>query len=461
MRASQEEDGADDSADSRPSADSEPPSPEGKQSRLGDDEGSHLLSQIAEVEEDEISHYYKESEDERSDADTAAVAQQFLRRGGRTRRQLQARVETMVRDLRDRQEFFKRKQQKIAHNLNKRLRDEFLSQQERLVLRSQQMARLLQSGRSRAWTPKIYFAFVQLDFVITAYWLGASPETFYRYYTAQMLVIGTCKVCDYRVTCQHYFLFDFCYFANLCVLTWLWLMPTSARLFNAAEAFCGLLAISVVAFRNSCVPHDFVRISNAYVHYPAVIVVLSIKLRCEGDFCIGMQVGQALPWYMRVLDAWMMYVSWAVIYVSVIFVFCSGRIDRKKRDTLYNYFAVDLGYKEKLPKKWQPFSPVFFMAGHMTLFAFGVWWIFLPSPLQVVGATIAIIVFFHNGGRYYVDHFWKTYERNTMLYVDAASAAMSQVSETARREGNPSANANGTARPSADEQGASRASGHE
>eukprot|EP00933_Yihiella_yeosuensis_P049655 TRINITY_DN4681_c4_g1_i1.p1 TRINITY_DN4681_c4_g1~~TRINITY_DN4681_c4_g1_i1.p1 ORF type:complete len:232 (-),score=24.80 TRINITY_DN4681_c4_g1_i1:53-721(-) len=190
--------------------------------------------------------------------------------------------------------------------------------------------------------------------------------------------------------------------------------------------------MSVVVFRNSCVPHDFVRIASGYVHYPGVVVVLSVKLHCNGDLCIGLQAGQALPWYMRVLDAWVMYASWAVVYVSVIFVFCSGRIDRKKRETLYNYFAVTLGYKQKLPAQLQPFSPVLFMAGHMALFATGVWWIFLPTALQVIGAAITLAVFFHNGGRYYVDHFWKTYERNTMLYVDAASAAMSS-------EGNPAA----------------------
>merc|ERR1712062_326431 len=66
-----------------------------------------------------------------------------------------------------------------------------------------------------------------------------------------------------------------------------------------------------------------------------------------------------------------------------------------------------------------------FMIGHQALFLAGVGFIWIPFPLQVVAALLAIVIFFHNGGRFYVDHFWKAHERNTVLYVDAASSMMS------------------------------------
>lgn len=389
--------------------------------------------------------YYEDSCSEHSEGTTTAP---LLQRGRRTRRQLKQRVEGLVTELQRRREVFNRRQRNLAQSVNQRaksvgnqmaqsvnqraksvnqrLRHQWLAQQERLVLRSKQMSAKLQSGRSRAWRHKWIFALVQADFVASAFWMGASPETYYLYYTAQVVFMIGGKVLDYRVKAQHYFLLDFCFFANFCILCWLWLFPSSGYFFNAADGVCGLLAISVVAFRNSCVPHDFVRISHAYVHFPAVVVMLSVKLRCEGDLCLGVEAGRQRFWTRRIVDAWSMYLAWATVYSSVIFLIAKKRIDRKQRETLYNYFAVTLGFTEKLPKLIKPYSQIVFMLGHMGLFLLGVWWILFPFPFQVLSAAVMLLAFFHNGGRYYVDHFWKTYERNTLLYVDAAYSAMSK-----------------------------------
>ena len=350
--------------------------------------------------------------------------------GRHQKHQLSRRVEKLVLDFRQKQELFKRRRRDLAQNLAQSnlargIRKEFLQQQQRLVFRSQQMARKLQSGHSRAWRHKWVFALVQMDFIVTAFWLGASPQTFYLYYTAQMAVVMAAKACDYRFTAQHYFLLDFCFFANLCTVLWLWAFPTSGCLFNAIESFCGLLCISVIAFRNSCVPHDFARISNAYVHYPQVLLVLSVKWSCEGSRCLGLAEGRAQSWSTRLWQAWSIYMVWALVYSSVIFGFARKRIERKQRDTLYGYFADKLGFKDKLPNLLRPHSGMIFMLGHQALFLAGVGFIFIPFLVQVVAALLAIVIFFHNGGRFYVDHFWKAHERNTILYVDAASSMMS------------------------------------
>lgn len=119
-------------------------------------------------------------------------------------------------DFREKQEHFKRRQRDLAQSVSRGIRKEFHQQQQRLLSRSKQMARKLQSGRSRAWRHKWVFALVEADFVVTAFWLGASPETFYIYYTAQMAVVMCGKIFDYQITEQHYFLLDFCFFANAC-----------------------------------------------------------------------------------------------------------------------------------------------------------------------------------------------------------------------------------------------------
>merc|ERR1712050_676125 len=62
----------------------------------------------------------------------------------------------------------------------------------------------------------------------------------------------------------------------------------------------------------------------------------------------------------------------------------------------------------------------------MSLFFACIPWMYLPVLVQVLITVVMLLMFFHNGGRFYVDHFWKSYERNALLYVDAAYSAMSQ-----------------------------------
>jgi len=388
------------------------------------EESSYSSEDEARPKSQPSSSWYHDFSDESADDGSWRREVPLLRRGRKTRRQIKQRVDNLMQEIEKRKELFKRRRDSLAHSVNEGLRHQWISNQERLVLRSRQMTAKLLSGRARAWRHKWVFALVQADFAASFFWFGRSPETYYMYYSAQVAIaIGT-KALDYRVKAQHYYLMDFCFYANLVVLLWLWVFPTWGGLFNAAEGVCGLLAISVMVFRNSCVPHDFVRMTNAHVHYPAVICMMSLKLNCAGDHCLGMQAGQSERWYLRLRDAYAAYLTWATVYASIIFLLARKRIDRKQRDTLYKYFAEVLGWKDKLPKWLRPYPQAVFMCGHQVLFLSGVGWLLLPAFFQFVASILMMTVFWHNGGRFYVDHFWKAYERNTAQYVDAACSVV-------------------------------------
>lgn len=361
--------------------------------------------------------------------DWEAATSRKQRVGGR---QLQQRSQGLVNELGRRQERFNTRQRSLAGTVNAQLKSQWLAQQERIVARSRQMTAKLNTGRSRAWRHKWIFALVQADFIASAFWLGKSPETYYWYYTAQIAVVFLCRFIDYGWHGQHYFLLDFCYFANFCVLLWIWVFPASGPCHNAAAGVCGLLAISIAVFRNSCVPHDFVRITNACVHYGALVCMMSVHFKCEGDVCVGMRRGAEKLWQERLRDAWSAYALWALVYASIIFLFARNRIIRKKRGTLYNYFANTLNYRERLPPLLKPFPELIFMLSHATMFSVGVWWLFLPAALQAILTVAALFVFLHNGGRFYVEHFWKAYERNTAQYVDAALSVLNDAEEAER-----------------------------
>lgn len=65
---------------------------------------------------------------------------------------------------------------------------------------------------------------------LSAYWLGWSPTTFYRIYTAEAFVLFPLRWALYRIKKWHYYLFDFCYVANVLLLLHLWVFPHSAYL---------------------------------------------------------------------------------------------------------------------------------------------------------------------------------------------------------------------------------------
>lgn len=62
---------------------------------------------------------------------------------------------------------------------------------------------------------------------LSAYWLGASPQTFYKYYTCKAVVLYGSRFYLYKSKNWHYYMLEFCYFANILLLLEVWVFPNS------------------------------------------------------------------------------------------------------------------------------------------------------------------------------------------------------------------------------------------
>lgn len=62
---------------------------------------------------------------------------------------------------------------------------------------------------------------------LSAYWLGASPQTFYKYYTGKAVVLYGSRFYLYKSKNWHYYMLEFCYFANILLLLEVWVFPNS------------------------------------------------------------------------------------------------------------------------------------------------------------------------------------------------------------------------------------------
>lgn len=104
---------------------------------------------------------------------------------------------------------------------------------------------------------KISFIAGVLNIFISGYLVGAHPEYFYIWFSAQLAYFMPIRYYRYHKKGYHYFLADLCYFANVLCLLSLWVFPASPRLF--ISTFClvfGNNAVAIAMWRNSMVFHS-------------------------------------------------------------------------------------------------------------------------------------------------------------------------------------------------------------
>lgn len=104
---------------------------------------------------------------------------------------------------------------------------------------------------------KVSFIAGVLNIFISGYLVGAFPEYFHWWYTAQLAYFYPIRYITYHRKGYHYFLADLCYFVNLLLLLSIWVFPQSKRLF--ISTFClafGNNAVAIAMWRNSMVFHS-------------------------------------------------------------------------------------------------------------------------------------------------------------------------------------------------------------
>ncbi|KAI0377422.1 hypothetical protein F5Y04DRAFT_177546 [Hypomontagnella monticulosa] len=114
---------------------------------------------------------------------------------------------------------------------------------------------------------KVSFICGVMNIFISGYLLGAYPELFHLWYTAQLIYFMPIRIYTYRRRGYHYFLADLCYFVNLLLFLSLWVFPSSKRLFIAAYCLAyGNNAVAIIMWRNSLVFHDFDKVTSLFIH---------------------------------------------------------------------------------------------------------------------------------------------------------------------------------------------------
>ncbi len=117
---------------------------------------------------------------------------------------------------------------------------------------------------------KISFVTAVLNIFISGYLIGAWPEYFHYWYTAQLAYFMPIRYYNYHKIGFHYFLADLCYYVNLLLILSIWFFPQSKRLFISAYCLAfGNNAVAIALWRNSLVFHSLDKVTSYVFSSPS------------------------------------------------------------------------------------------------------------------------------------------------------------------------------------------------
>jgi len=98
------------------------------------------------------------------------------------------------------------------------------------------------------------------------------------WFTAQFIMLIGLRWFSYKKQKAHYFLFDFCYFANLLLLLYLHKYPDSPTLFMVCFSYTtGPLTWATLAWRNSLVFHSLDKMTSCIIHLTPAWTVYMLR----------------------------------------------------------------------------------------------------------------------------------------------------------------------------------------
>ena len=120
---------------------------------------------------------------------------------------------------------------------------------------------------------KVSFTLGVVGLLVTQFVATEYPRHFHVYYLATAPFIFSHRAYQYFVIKYHYFLIDFCYYANAAHFFQILVRPNSARVFKTTFAYAnGPILWAIPLWRNSLVFHSHDKVQSVYIHcVPAIL----------------------------------------------------------------------------------------------------------------------------------------------------------------------------------------------
>ena len=115
---------------------------------------------------------------------------------------------------------------------------------------------------------KVSFIMGVLLLIFNTYILGRYPHrTYYVFHCLTVVALVAIRFYNYRSKGWHYYLFDFCYFANTLILLYLTIFPKNDILFKVFFVYAnGPFGLAIPAFKNSMIFHKLDNLISLTIH---------------------------------------------------------------------------------------------------------------------------------------------------------------------------------------------------
>ena len=193
----------------------------------------------------------------------------------------------------------------------------------------------------------------------------------------------------YRMTGEHYYMLEFCYYGNVITYVFIFLYPENRHLYYASFAFAnGPIGWALALVGCKFVLHSIDSLTSVFIHYTPMFLMWNLHWKTQYSKTRTWALYDAKQdvfsfefiknYYFAAITT---YLLWSVVYYLIVFVFAKSRIENRKYMTLMKYYDERGGKESKLFNSMgKPYAGLIYLASH-----------FLVSFTTM---TISIICFF-------------------------------------------------------------------
>ncbi|VEU19593.1 DEKNAAC100382 [Brettanomyces naardenensis] len=266
-------------------------------------------------------------------------------------------------------------------------------------------------------TEKVFFAVTTYIIFLCGLVIGKHPEWFHVLYTVLFAILMPIRIIIYYKIGYAFFLADLCYYVNVLLLIYIWILPSSKMLFVICSSFSfGTLSFAVITWRNKLVLHSIEKSTSTFIHVLPGVVMYVITHQLPYEFKVERFPGslklQHWEFMYGILYTSIAYFVWQLSYHYFITI---RRADQIKNGQVNSFEYLRKAFAKKPIGKFVNSLPEPFPVVAFTLIQYGYQLTTMslcPIFFQHKYAASAFVSFIfltasYNGATYYVDFYGK------------------------------------------------------
>jgi len=277
---------------------------------------------------------------------------------------------------------------------------------------------------------KVSFTFGVTCIVVTELLALRHPEYFTAFYLVLITGLLANRYLEYRVTNDHLFMLDFCYFMNISVLLQTILFPDCLAWYKANYVLCmGVLMMAILVWQNSLVFHSLDKLTSIFIH---VFPPLTLHLYRWGLIpSAAITPEDSLSWSDLTILPAILYTVWQLAFLFMTeFWFAERLAADPTLITSVRYLAQDkkngmhklakkimrsigvMGKTEEMDSEQLKSKLIFFLVQgvYSVIVCLPTKWLYSSYPLSVLYIASIYLWCIWRGGTYYIEIFSERYK---------------------------------------------------